>query len=401
VSPYSRKEAAERAGVSVDDVSRLVDLGILAPAEGDLFSVGDARRAGLLESFVAAGIPLEGLATQMRKGDLSLAWLDSPAFDAFASFTPVTFAELSAQTGVPVDLLMVIREAIGSALPTPDDRVREDEMAIVPLIEAQVQSGFNHSTIERALRATGDSMRRVAEVEMDWFRTELIEPRAAGKYGADIAAIAVEFRERFDPLTNQARIAMFQAHQAHAVTSNVIGAFERELATAGLTSRLERPPAMCFLDITGYTRLTQERGDAAAADLAEQMARLVHRASVKHGGRPVKWLGDGVMFFFRDAGPGVVAALEMVDGVAEAGLPPAHVGLHAGPVIFQEGDYYGQTVNVASRIAGYARPGEVVVSQAVVDASGEAGASFTEIGPVELKGVAGAMRLHAAHRSPT
>jgi adenylate cyclase len=401
VSPYSRKEAAERAGVSVDDVSRLVDLGILAPAEGDLFSVGDARRAGLLESFVAAGIPLEGLATQMRKGDLSLAWLDSPAFDAFASFTPVTFAELSAQTGVPVDLLMVIREAIGSALPTPDDRVREDEMAIVPLIEAQVQSGFNHSTIERALRATGDSMRRVAEVEMDWFRTELIEPRAAGKYGADIAAIAVEFRERFDPLTDQARIAMFQAHQAHAVTSNVIGAFERELATAGLTSRLERPPAMCFLDITGYTRLTQERGDAAAADLAEQMARLVHRASVKHGGRPVKWLGDGVMFFFRDAGPGVVAALEMVDGVAEAGLPPAHVGLHAGPVIFQEGDYYGQTVNVASRIAEYARPGEVVVSQAVVDASGEAGASFTEIGPVELKGVAGAMRLHAAHRSPT
>ena len=127
----------------------------------------------------------------------------------------------------------------------------------------------------------------------------------------------------------------------------------------------------------------------------------MNRASVKHGGRPVKWLGDGVMFFFRDAGPGVVAALEMVEGVIEAGLPPAHVGLHAGPVIFQEGDYYGQTVNVASRIAEYARPGEVVVSQAVVDASGGAGVSFVEIGPVELKGVAGTMRLHAAHRSPT
>jgi adenylate cyclase len=401
VSPYSRKEAAERAGVSVDDVSRLVDLGILDPAEGDLFSVGDVRRAVLLQSFVAAGIPLEGLATQMRKGDLSLAWLDSPAFDAFASFTPVTFAELSAQTDVPVDLLMVIREAIGAALPTPEDRVRQDEMAIVPLIEAQVQAGFKHSTIERALRAIGESMRRVAEVEMDWFRNELIEPRAGGKYGAEISAIAVEFRERFDPLSDQARLAIFHAHQAHAVTSNVIGAFERELATAGLTSRLERPPAMCFLDISGYTRLTQERGDAAAADLAEQLGRLVHRTSVKHGGRPVKWLGDGVMFFFRDAGPGVVAALDMVDGVEEAGLPPAHIGLHAGPVIFQEGDYYGQTVNVASRIAEFARPGEVVVSQAVVDASGEAGVSFTEIGPVELKGVAGATRLHAAHRSPT
>jgi adenylate cyclase len=88
----------------------------------------------------------------------------------------------------------------------------------------------------------------------------------------------------------------------------------------------------------------------------------------------------------------------MVDGVARAGLPPAHVGLHAGPVVSQQGDYYGQTVNMASRIAEYARPGEVLVSQAVVDASEVAEVTFTEIGPVELKGVAGTMRLHSARR---
>jgi adenylate cyclase len=156
---------------------------------------------------------------------------------------------------------------------------------------------------------------------------------------------------------------------------------------------------MCFLDITGYTRLTQERGDMAAAELAGQLGRLVERTSVNYGGRPVKWLGDGVMFWFRDPGPGVIAALDMVAAVASAGLPPAHVGLHAGPVVFQEGDYYGQTVNVASRIADYARPGEVLVSQAVVEASPDTGASFTEIGPVELKGVTGPTLLHSAHRS--
>jgi adenylate cyclase len=104
------------------------------------------------------------------------------------------------------------------------------------------------------------------------------------------------------------------------------------------------------------------------------------------------------MFFFPDPGPGVMAALEMVDGASSAGLPPAHVGLHAGPVVFQEGDYFGQTVNVASRIAEYARPGEVLVTQEVVDASAGRGATFTEIGPVELKGVAGVVQLHAAHR---
>ena len=68
-------------------------------------------------------------------------------------------------------------------------------------------------------------------------------------------------------------------------------------------------------------------------------------------------------------GPAVLAALQMVQGVAGAGLPAAHVGLHAGPVLFQEGDYYGRTVNVAARIADYARPGEVLVTQEVVDAS--------------------------------
>ncbi len=62
------------------------------------------------------------------------------------------------------------------------------------------------------------------------------------------------------------------------------------------------------------------------------MARLVRRSSVLHGGKPIKWLGDGVMLYFADAGPAVRAALEMVDGLAAAGLPPAHVGVHTGPV---------------------------------------------------------------------
>ena len=120
---------------------------------------------------------------------------------------------------------------------------------------------------------------------------------------------------------------------------------------------------------------------------------------MQHGGRPVKWLGDGVMFWFRDPGPGVIAALEMADGVADAGLPPAHVGIHAGPVVMQDGDYYGQTVNLASRIAGFARAGEVVVSQAVLDAADGMPLAFTDLGDVELKGVAGTVRLHAARRA--
>jgi len=135
----------------------------------------------------------------------------------------------------------------------------------------------------------------------------------------------------------------------------------------------------------------------AAADLAATVARLVQRNSVRYGGKTIKWLGDGVMFYFRDPGPGVRAALEMVDGLQAAGLPPAHVGLHAGPVLYQQGDYFGQTVNLTARIADYARPGEVLVSDAVADASKEQGIAFGEIGQVELKGVSGTVQLLRAH----
>jgi adenylate cyclase len=68
-------------------------------------------------------------------------------------------------------------------------------------------------------------------------------------------------------------------------------------------------------------------------------------------------------------------------------------------VLFQEGDYFGRTVNIAARIADYARPGEVVVSQEVVDLSSAETVSFTEIGPVELRGVSGPQHLFSARRS--
>jgi adenylate cyclase len=399
MATHSRNEAAARAGVTPDYLDRLVELGIVTADDRGGFSSGQVKRAQLTQSLDTAGIPLDGLAAAIERGTITLDFLDTSAYERFAALSDVTFAELSASTGVPVDLLLVVREATGSAQAGPADRVREDELTIVPFLQAQVSHGFRPIAIERLLRVTGESMRRVAEQEADWWRTEVIEPRlAAGASATELTEGSEEASITLTGLADDAMRAIYHAQQTHAWTTNIISGFEFQLDRAGLHSRLERPPAMCFFDITGYTRLTQERGDEAAAGLAERLNRLVQRASVTHGGRPVKWLGDGVMLYFKDPGPGVVAALDMVDGVGDAGLPPAHVGLHAGPIIFQEGDYFGTTVNVASRIAEYARPGEVLVSQAVVDASEGAGATFREIGPVELKGVSGAMRLHSAHR---
>jgi adenylate cyclase len=400
VGEFSRGEAANRAGVDSGYIDRLIELGIIGPDAADRLTKGDVRRARMAETLETAGIALEALAANMRDGSLSLGFMDAPTYERFATLSDETFEGLSERTALPLDLLMLIREAAGGAMPNPDDRIREDELAVVPLIEAGLAMGFRPISIARRLRVLGDSLRRVAETEADAYRTDLMEPMLAdGATAAELSATSTSANTlRLDHAMDEAVIAIWHAQQLRPWTADIIAIFEKSMTDAGLLAPISRPPAICFLDVTGYTRLTHERGDRAAAELAEGLGRLVHRTAIEHGGRPVKWLGDGVMIFFRDPGSGVLAALQMVDGIASAGLPPAHVGLHAGPVLSQEGDYFGETVNLASRIAAYARPREVLVTQEVVDESHDVGATFTEIGPVELKGIPGVVRLHAAHR---
>jgi class 3 adenylate cyclase len=402
VAGYSIAEAADKSGVDPSYVDRLCELGILTPDGDSRLSTGDIRRIQMAQSLDDAGISLESQAAGMKSGLGDLGFLDSPVYERFAALSDETFEDLSGRTGMPLNLLMLIREAAGGAVPSPTDRVREDELAVVPWIQTELGMGFRPVSVERTLRVLGDAMRRVATTESTAWRTDLMEPMLAqGANNIDLAnASSSADTEILGEAGDKALLAIWHAQQAQAWAANIIGGFEKALVDAGLLKPETHPPAICFLDITGYTRLTGERGDEAAADLAEVLGRLVSRSAFERGGRPIKWLGDGVMLHFRDPGPGVLAALDMVDGVTAAGLPPAHVGIHAGPVLFQQGDYFGQTVNLAARIADYARPGEVLVTQEVVDASDAAETTFAEIGPVELKGIAGTVRLHAARRAP-
>jgi adenylate cyclase len=175
---------------------------------------------------------------------------------------------------------------------------------------------------------------------------------------------------------------------------------EEALQASGLQQRVPQPPAICFVDLTGYTQLTEERGDEVAAQVAGRLAALVNDISRGRGGRPVRWLGDGGMFHFREPWTAVAAGLDVVERAPAVGLPPAHVGIHTGPVISQDGDVYGRTVNLAARIASYAQAGQVVVSEQTAHGSGQVGLRLEPLGPVELKGVAEPLPLYRAFRRP-
>jgi adenylate cyclase len=122
-------------------------------------------------------------------------------------------------------------------------------------------------------------------------------------------------------------------------------AVERAVSRAGRkTVRRGEPPAVAFVDLTGYTELTAAAGDEHAARSATSLHSLALEAARPHAGRVVKLLGDGVILRYhsmRDAAESVYA---LMAEIARSGLPPAHAGIATGPIVSRDGDVYGHTV---------------------------------------------------------
>ena len=275
-----------------------------------------------------AGLPLEAVANGVNRGILPLDFTDSDVFRRFAGVLDETFQAVSDRTGIPMEWLSVLREVTGWGPFEPDGRIREDELEVLPWLEAQARLGFRRPAVERLLRSMGDALRRLAEAQAEWCRTEIQERYIAEGRVREIATADPE--NRLSEHGERALLALFRAQEAQTWIGNVVIGF--------------------------------------------------------------------VMFHFREPSGVVAAALQMVRGVVDAGLPPAHVGIHAGPVVVQSGDYYGQTVNLAARIAEYARPGEVLVTEPVRRATAgvQDAVRFVEIGAVELKGVSRPVELFSA-----
>jgi adenylate cyclase len=395
---------ADLAGTTVAEVRRLVDLGILVVGDGaGPFRASDVQKVHLVEACEQAGLPMEGIAAAIRAGRLSLAFVEAAPYRRWAVRSARTYRQVSQETGVPLEVLAATLESMGFARMAPDQPIRDDELEeVVPLLElAQSMGSLDRAGMTRIGRAWAEGLRLAAMVEQQEYSARFERlPREwdTGRWEAleRVARLATELL----PLVDRAFMACYRRQQELVWTEDLVEDIENELEAAGVLTRPERVPAMCFLDLVGYTRLTEERGDRAAAELAESLVALVDRSAREHGGLPVKWLGDGVMVYFREPAAAVQAALAMVERLPAAGLPPAHVGVAAGPVVAQGGDDFGRTVNLAARIAAHAGPGQVLVSERVAEVGPPAGVALVEAGEVQLKGFARPVRLLEAARSP-
>jgi adenylate cyclase len=395
---------ADLAGVTEAEVERMVDLGILVTRDGaGPFLAADVQKVRLATACEQAGLPMAGIAAAIRAGRLSFGFLEAAPYRRWAVRSARTYRQVSQETGISLELLGSALESMGYARMAPDEPIREDELEIVPLLQLGLSTGILDQLWSTRLgRGYAEGLRLMARVETEIWQARFIAPlREAGadQQTATEQAAQLVGDFNFTPLVDRALMAAYRRQQELAWTEQLVEDIEAALEQAGVLGRPGRVPAMCFLDLVGYTRLTEEHGDQAAAALAETLVVLVERSSREHGGVPVKWLGDGVMFHFREPAGAVLAALGMVEELPAAGLPPAHVGVAAGPVVAQGGDYFGRTVNLAARIAAYASAGRVLVSEPVVERVPAQGVTFVELGLVQLAGIAHPVRLLEARRA--
>jgi adenylate cyclase len=392
-------ELAERSGSSVERVRQLERLGILVRRDDDdRFSAKGVHLIRLMDAFEEAGIDLDVIARGIAAGKLGYEnfelLLPEPA-----AFT-TSYEEIARDSGRAPEVIRRLVREFGLAQSDSETRVRDDDAAV--LLELLAVWGAAHDDeLARLARAYGQNMRRLVSSDLEIANRSLFARiRNSGMTDEEIRAAARGLGFRVMTLGERMTFWLRGRHLESEVISATVQGTEEYLQQLGeVAEDQRRPPAIAFLDLTGYTALTEERGDEAGAELADRLAALVNETASPHGGHPVKWLGDGVMFHFPESDGALLTALDLVEQTPATVDVRARVGVNTGRVIFRDGDYFGRTVNVAARIADYARPGEVLVSDEVKERWSGDGVRFEAIGPVALKGLKEDLTLHTVSRA--
>jgi len=396
VGRISAQKLAELAPSSLEQVGRLQELGLLEPDDDGSFRSSDVHVVRLMAAFEEAGISLEDVARGVAAGELSFPlglFLPEPV--AMSK----TYEELAAELERSPELVRRLSGELGLA-PSADDRVRAEDAEMLSLVLTRLDLA-EEDELSRFARLYGSTVQRLVGSGLQFF-DQTVRQRVATYELSNEEKDSLVYRKAagFTEVVAALVPWLQRRHRELSVLEYIVAVTEGFMEERGITPRQpKQPPAIAFLDLTGYSALAEERGDEAAAELAAGLATVVQEAARTQGCRPVKWLGDGVMFHFSDSGRAIRSSLDLVEETERAISVPARIGINAGAVIAQEGDYFGRTVNIAARIADYARPREVLVSEDAMRSASIADVDFELIGDVPLKGVSNAVRLHKATRA--
>ncbi|MGA9858215.1 MAG: adenylate cyclase regulatory domain-containing protein [Solirubrobacteraceae bacterium] len=355
------------------------ELGLLDGLEGEQ----RAQRERLLTRLADDGFSEQELTAAVKEDRLALLPVERVLGGQY------TAEEIEERSGVPADLVIRVRGMLGLPDSGPTDRVfAEEDIDTAKAIKLFMDAGFGEEPIGEISRVLGEGMARLAATITAAFTDTFL---TAGDGEDEVALRFAELAEQMAPATKPILVSGFQAHLRDSVARGMLGRAELQSGDAAGAQEM----AVCFADLVGFTRLG---GQVDVRELGTVVGRLSTLAAA-HARPPVrliKTIGDAALLVSREPEPLVEMALELVAAFeAEDELPSLRAGIALGPALFRAGDYYGNSVNLASRVTGVARPGSVLCTREVRDATREA-FHWSAAGRHRLKGVSGPTPLYRA-----
>ena len=384
----SLNEAARIAGVSPSTLKRWARAGVI-PVRRGRWTTAAAAQARVVGRMRERGHSLAELRRAVREGRLAFGYVEDLLPGHERVFTREHAAEIT-------ELEPALIERMMSLLGTPtaiEGTLNDQDVVAMERLGDVLRAGFPLVAVLQLVRVYAQSIRRIADAEVRLFHLYVHEPLI--REGVDALQMAEEMEGLVRDLLPVTAPLMEYIHQRYLrffIEQDVVGHMEAELGGQRQLGRVQM--AFCFVDLTGFTRYTEEEGDEEAFDLVERFVETVE-ATLPAEATIVKTIGDEVMIVSPDA----VTLTEWAVGFM--GLfqerPQPRVGLHRGRAVYRDGDYFGREVNLTHRVVARALGGEVMVTTAVVDAIGPSNyLEFDPIGEVELKGFPEPVELFVA-----
>lgn len=394
VDGLSDEELARASGVDADDVIRYVAAGLLDRASSGTFDAPDIARTRLIASLEEAGVTVDDFAAVIDGHHMSLRYVEHLMPE------PVRLVP-APTTGDEAEVLEfeeILQPILGSER-EPTDPIREDDLAIIDLFAEAVALGAPVDRVMRIVRSVAQAASRLVDLQRDFVDEVLLAP-AIESTGSPLTALEVTSQQRFEYRAIGRRLTglLIERFVDDAIFKNLVQLTELALAEGGVFGP-DQGEAIVFVDVSDFTRLSELQGDDVSAKQAVLLADYIHDLAPLHDSRLVKSLGDGAMVHAPDAVRAVALALDAVANAGELGLWTLHAGVNAGRMVRRDGDFYGTAVNIASRVAGEAGPGEVVVTGTIAEGwAGEDDVEFRPLGEVALKNVGEPVALYRVVR---
>lgn len=379
-------DVARALSVSPATLRRWAAEGIVPLDDGE-WTPAAVAQARIVARLRHRGHSLAQLRRAAKEGRLAHGYLED-LFPQRASGTDL--AAVARETGLGPGLIRRIWSAAG--LPADRlERLSDDDVALLRRCADVLDAGLPLDAFLQLVRVYGHALAQIADAEVKLVHLYVHEPMI--RDGAPVLEIAEQLSDLASELLPLASPTMDAIHQrllAHFIEQDVVGHLELAADEAEL-GRVR--VAIAFADLAGYTRLTEEAGDAEALEVVERFVERVER-TLPDDARVIKTIGDEVMVVGTDAAALVDWAVVLLARSSERPLP--RIGLHVGSALYRDGDYYGRAVNLASRVGARATGGELLVTRPVVEAAERH--AFVPLGEVKLKGFAEPTELFLAAR---